>query len=316
MKLIGKIILAVGILWYLISSDRLDFKLIAKIVDDPWRLVIGILLTLTNLVLITIRWRHLLKAKSQIPLHLKDIFKINWIGAFFNSVLPGSVSGDIIKIFYVQKIDAELSKRFLLASVFIDRLIGLFALVIIVGISSLLFYQDLTSSFPQVMTMVNFNLLIFLFVIAGISCLFFLETMPLKIIAKLPKQKIIQKVSAQLETIWSNLVLLKGRILFAIFLSLLVQSLAVFTFWYLVSPWADGDFIIRFAFTYIPLGFIAIAIPISPSGLGVGHVAFHQLFSFFGIKNGASLFNISFFVTLFCNILGVIPYLWQKKTKY
>jgi hypothetical protein len=71
------------------------------------------------------------------------------------------------------------------------------------------------------------------------------------------------------------------------------------------------DFIQAIAF--LPLGLMALALPVAPSGLGVGHAIFQKLFEFSGIENGASLFNIYFIVTLSVNLLGVIPYLLSKR---
>lgn len=65
--------------------------------------------------------------------------------------------------------------------------------------------------------------------------------------------------------------------------------------------------------TILPLGILTTAIPISPGGLGLGHVAFENLFQLIGLKNGANVFNIIFFGNLFLNLLGSIPYLFLKK---
>ena len=69
----------------------------------------------------------------------------------------------------------------------------------------------------------------------------------------------------------------------------------------------------KFAFTFIPLGFVAIALPVAPAGMGVGHAIFGTLFSYFNIDNGASLFNLYFVAMVMINLLGVIPYLMSGK---
>ena len=52
------------------------------------------------------------------------ILKTHWIGLFFNSILPGAVTGDLIKLAYKKQIDPKLSKTFFLGTVFLDRLVG------------------------------------------------------------------------------------------------------------------------------------------------------------------------------------------------
>ena len=98
-------------------------------------------------------------------------------------------------------------------------------------------------------------------------------------------------------------------------LSLLLQALAVVTFWFLTESFAQGEFPISYALSIIPIGFVALAIPIAPSGLGVGHAVFHTILGFIGISNGADLFNIYFFVLISFNLLGAIPYLLTKSKK-
>jgi hypothetical protein len=92
-----------------------------------------------------------------------------------------------------------------------------------------------------------------------------------------------------------------------------IHTAAVVMFWVIASPYAEGSFDLKYAFSFVPLGFVAIAIPIAPSGLGVGHVIFDKLFSFFNVMNGASLFNIYIFTQIFFNIIGLVPYLLNKK---
>ena len=58
-----------------------------------------------------------------------------------------------------------------------------------------------------------------------------------------------------------------------------------------------------------------MSIPIAPAGLGVGHAAFHTLFGYFGIKDGASLFNIYFIFVIMTNLTGIIPYLLIDRKK-
>jgi uncharacterized membrane protein YbhN (UPF0104 family) len=62
-----------------------------------------------------------------------------------------------------------------------------------------------------------------------------------------------------------------------------------------------------------PVGVLTTAIPITPSGLGVGHVAFTKLFEMVGLQHGASVFNMFVFSQLILNMLGVIPYLSLRK---
>ena len=62
----------------------------------------------------------------------------------------------------------------------------------------------------------------------------------------------------------------------------------------------------------MPIGMMAVAVPISPAGLGVGHAIFDGLFKLYGTFNGASLFNLYFLTTISVNLMGIFPYLMFK----
>ena len=95
---------------------------------------------------------------------------------------------------------------------------------------------------------------------------------------------------------------------------MLSQMLGITAFWILSAPYFSGNVHvpIKFAFTFIPLGLVTVAIPITPSGLGVGHAAFDHLFGYFGVNNGASLFNFYFISVSLVNLFGIIPYIFSS----
>ena len=97
---------------------------------------------------------------------------------------------------------------------------------------------------------------------------------------------------------------------------MIIQSSAIFLFWFMVSPFAlGGGFPLQHAVSLIPIGLISIAIPIAPSGMGVGHAVFDTLFGYIGVTNGADLFNIYFILVLTVNLMGAIPYLSNRSRK-
>ena len=65
----------------------------------------------------------------------------------------------------------------------------------------------------------------------------------------------------------------------------------------------------------LPVGMVLVALPISPGGLGVGHLAFEQLYRMIGLENGANIFHVVFMGQLALNMIGMIPYLCLKYDK-
>ncbi len=312
-KNIIKICVAFGLIYWLVQSGKLDFALLGELIKSPLLIIVTFSILQFDNLLVAIRLRMLLHQKTVKSLSMLRMFMANWIGLFFNSVLPGAVTGDLVKIFYIQNLDSNLSKKYLLLSVFIDRIVGLMGLIMVGGIVSILNYQQLSMLSADVKTITHINLLLLSGVLVTISLLFILPQFPLQISALVKNMtgniSIIKRVLDPLEKIWNDLCQFRKRILLYIGLSMIVQGLAMFAFWYLVSPFAQGELSLTTVFSIMPMGFIGIAIPIAPAGLGVGHVIFQTLLEYFKVTNGASLFNIYFFIVMFSNLTGVIPYL-------
>jgi type IV secretory pathway VirB6-like protein len=261
---------------------------------------------------VSYRWKSILKARSQEEIPLTGMFKINWIGQFFSSVLPGSVSGDLIKILYVQRYVPSFSKKFLLASILIDRCMGLAGLILLVGLNSIFFSRHILENAPGMKSLLDFNYILVGIVLASLLIFTFCHRHIRALLVKL-KSLLLPKIFEGIIALWDDLVMIKSRIWQAVGLSILIQFIGVLVFWNLIAPFVEGKIDLLQALAFIPLGLMTLALPVAPSGLGVGHAIFQKLFEFSGIDNGASLFNLYFVVTLVFNVIGVIPYLLSKR---
>lgn len=292
---------------WLIGSGRIDFSFIKKLIlSYPFFFLAALILFLAIPLLGALRWLIILKQDRDFSLSFRDCLKMNWIGLFFNSFLPGAVSGDFIKLFYVKTYSPQTTKTYLLGSIALDRVLGLMALLFLMGLFALLAPQSsLEAEEMNLFWMIN--ALFFGAGLVGISFIFLSDESKDKIRNYLPK-----KITNFLDKIWAFGSQKKG-ILKAFGLGIVIQVFSLFSFWLLASPFI-GDSIHLFHFlSLVPIGLITIALPLSPAGLGVGHVAFEFLFSRHGIPDGASLFNLFYLVQIMINSLGVIPYLMMKK---
>ncbi|MDC1175342.1 lysylphosphatidylglycerol synthase transmembrane domain-containing protein [Bacteriovoracaceae bacterium] len=308
-KTLLKFSFAIGIIVYLIRSGRLDFSLITKSFQSGWGWLIcaGILFSIDCLS--SFRWRWILKTNSQNPLPIKKVIGVTYIGLFFNSFLPGAVTGDLIKLVYAKDLDKSLSKTFLVTSVLIDRIFGLIGLLLVLSISSLIYYNELITLSPKMTNLIHFNLFLGLGAVGFLGTLFFpanLQKVLLDIFTKVPV--LGSKIVKTLKEVWV-IGSRKDVVAKAILFSAIVQTLNIVAFYILTSPFYSHPIPLQYILTFIPIGFVAVAIPISPAGLGVGHVIFDTLFNMVGIPGGASFFNIYFVIRVCGNLLGIIPYL-------
>ena len=312
-KIIAKFVFAIAIIVWLLKKGELDFALIPQSLNHIGSWLICILILIFNEILTSYRWKYLLEIKTQEKLPLWAIVKLTWIGMFFSSVLPGAVTGDLIKMLYARHLNPKLTKSFLFTSVFLDRLIGLIGLLIIMGIFSTLFYREIIEYSADIRYIIHLNFLLFAGAILFLCSLFLpmlLQNRILNLFHKIPL--VGHRIAKLLEQAWligKN----KKTIFQCLILAVTSQLIYISGFWILVSPFLNIAVPLKFAFTFVPLGFIAIAIPIAPSGLGVGHAIFGTLFAYFGVKGGASLFNLYFIALVGVNLLGVIPYLTSNR---
>ena len=309
-----KFIFAISIIVWMIYNGKLDFSILTSSLQYKMAWAIGFFIMILNILLTTIRWKILLEIKSSTTLRLSTMIRLTWIGVFFSSVLPGIVTGDVVKLVYAKDLDKNLSKTYLLTSALMDRIIGLIGLLLLIGLSSAIYYDTLIAKGEHVAHLVHLNFIIFIGVIFFILAII----LPAKIqnylhigLKKIPAVgNLISRVSSAIWDIGKN----PKALGFSIGISLVVQTLNVFAFWALATPFITGTILsFEHALSFIPLGFVTIAIPISPAGIGVGHAAFDQLFSLYGINNGASLFNLYFICWITINLFGVIPYLMSSK---
>jgi uncharacterized membrane protein YbhN (UPF0104 family) len=303
LKTLLKFIFAFGLIYWLISSGKLDFSLIKKSfqVGNFW--LIAISLIFTQCLIGVYRYKILLEIKSTKKISYLKLVKINWIGLFFSSLLPGAVTGDLVKLVYVKKLDRHLTKTFLITTALLDRIVGLAGLLFLSGFFSVLYFSEITKISPQISHIIMLNLLLFL----GTAVFFLILLSPIKyqnlFLRHLPLK--IKSIFHQVFSFREN----KKELFICFAISVLVQFLGILAFWTVISPFYEGHLPLPYVFTFIPIGLVAVAIPISPGGLGVGHALFANLFSMVHIPNGASLFNLFFLCALTVNLCGVIPYL-------
>jgi len=94
-------------------------------------LFLAALICSVSVLLTFVRWYVLVRAQD-LPFTLPNALRLGLVGYFFNSCLPGSVGGDIIKAACIAR---EQSRRTIaVATVLIDRAVGLWGLVWLVAL--------------------------------------------------------------------------------------------------------------------------------------------------------------------------------------
>lgn len=118
--------LSFGLLIWLFSKTDLTRVATLIVEADKRFLALALGAYLTSVVVIAYRWQVLLTAR-QIPLSLSRATALYFIGNFFSNFLPTSIGGDAVRALSAGNDLGKRAEAF--ASVFIERFVGLFAIV-------------------------------------------------------------------------------------------------------------------------------------------------------------------------------------------
>ncbi|MCA9133692.1 MAG: flippase-like domain-containing protein, partial [Planctomycetales bacterium] len=145
LKKIGLVILKLGLptalfaylLWSVPAEDYRAFWAQPK----RWELLLAAqLVALTAVLLSFMRWRVIVLAFT-IPFSLREALRLGFLGYLLNFISLGSVGGDVFKAILVARNKPEKRPE-AVASVLLDRAVGLLGLVVLAWISLTLFAGD------------------------------------------------------------------------------------------------------------------------------------------------------------------------------
>jgi hypothetical protein len=101
------------------------------------------------------RWRMALRVQG-LDLPMSRTVEISFVAHFFNSFLLGSTGGDLMKAYYAAR-ETHHKKAEAVTTVFVDRLIGLFSMLLFAGLM-MLPNQALIAAHPRLATVSAFTL--------------------------------------------------------------------------------------------------------------------------------------------------------------
>jgi len=302
-----KVVTVVTILIYLIRSGRLNFEKLLLFRDAPEILVLMVgVLVLAVVPMATFRWWLLLRAIG-LPVEPKQTFLLTWIGNFFNTTLPGAVTGDVVKGYYVIKAQQKEGRTRALMTLLIDRIVGLFGLIVMAFLA-LVFNLELILSQENLHSLAWMICALF-----GVTVLFyFIAIFPFKE-GRDPFLRLFQRLPANTFTIkvysaFKRYQHQKKTLLITLVLAIGIHSLIALIFFQVAHLIGVKEIDLATQFFLMPIGLITVAIPIAPGGIGIGHVAFESLYQLAGLSGGADIFNMFIIVQLGVFLLGGIPY--------
>ncbi len=217
------------------------------------------------------------------------------IGAFFNTLLPGLVGGDVVKGFYLYRTTGKGALTF--ASIFMDRYLGFVVLIVLCLVAYPFGYPYLQgSNLAWIPPFIVISFTLASLVIFGLR------------IGK--KIRVFSDFYEYFHAYRNQ----KKTIQMALLLSIVVQFFGIFNV-YLLSMGLGKHIPFLSCLIFIPLIIIFTMIPISISGLGIREGSFVLFFGFIGLQSEfATALSLSWFITMVTgNLLGFVEYLKYKK---
>ena len=312
-----KVCVSLIVLVFLAHTAQLNLYLLTKLLSHPVLLITTFALFILMVMVNALRWQRLNTVQG-IQLRFNQTAIATYLGTAFNNVLPGSVGGDVVRLFYLFR-HAPQQKSAALLSVFFDRITGLLGIFIYVSC--------MTSLHPALFARNN-PLFYWLITCIGL-CAFGMSAFFISL--ALPQQMgmsdwLRQRFAANA---WSKIIVdffaairiyrnAKWVILECLLLSTIIQMLMVVTLWMITQMMALPlvsfiDFGIASAATQI-----ANLIPVTPGGIGVGEMAFANVLQMLNphvVAAFATVFMAYRLIGLIIYLPGVLVYVFNFKLK-
>lgn len=308
----AKVVVATVLIGWLIRSGSLDFKALVLYLDRPLILAASMGMWAINVFIGAMRWRLLL-GLAGVKMPVGRALQLQLTSLFFNTVIPGGVGGDLVKSAYAAR-EAEPAKRptvFLI--LFVDRLLGLGGLVLVAGVTTVLRGSVIMQN-PRLRELgMAVALLALLTLIGPAIALLVVRRAGDRLEKWTGGTTKVAKLLTQLVAA-ARLVSARPKILaMALVLSMAMHAMAMLLFTTLTNAITNQGVGISAIATIFPLGIITMILPVSPAGIGVGHVAFDRLFALIGLERGATVFNVYIIGQMAPCLLGAFPYLALKR---
>lgn len=310
----AKVCLAVVIVGYLIFKIQEDAGF-TRLVREPknWSfLAVALVMVLAAFSISMVRW-YLLVRGLGLSFRLRDAFRLGALGFMLNQVMPGSIGGDLFKAAFIAH-EQPGRRTEAVASVFIDRFVGLVAMLLVASIALVFAGQTLSAS----SFLAGLRVFVWVSTAVGIA-------MMLLLTSRLVSGARAQRLAGEIPAIGHLLARLvagleqfssRRRYLAAAFmLALATHCLFISGFWCVSRGLPiNGPTFLQNA-TIVPLALVAGAIPLTPGGLGLTETALARLYENIGLQgsDGALVALAYRALTYVVAALGAAYYLGAKR---
>ena len=284
---------------------------------NPWAGLLSVGFMGLTILLGVLRWRMVLRVQG-LDLPFTRAAEISIVGHFFNSFLLGSTGGDLLKAYYAAR-ETHHKKTEAVVTVFVDRLLGLFAMLLFACLMMPLNFALLSDhgklrllALFIVAMMLGCGVVLGLSLWGGVS-----RQWPAarEWLRRFPKAEVLERSLDSCRRFgreWSFL-------FWSMAISMALNVVCVLQF--IALAWGLGLPISPTAlFVIVPIVICISALPITPSGLGVRENLYVIMLAAPAINIAAthalSLSLLAYAGSLFWSLVGGVVYVCLKQTQH
>jgi uncharacterized protein (TIRG00374 family) len=277
-----------------------------RLIQPGW-FALSLVLMAATILLGVIRWRMVLSVQG-LELPFLRAVEISLVAHFFNSFLLGSTGGDLMKAYYAAR-ETHHRKTEAAVTVFVDRLIGFWAMLLFAAMMIAPNVHELTRSRPQLLAC-----LLILGMVLGCSIIALLAfrggvsrrwTGARVWLRRLPKGASLERSLDSCRLYGKHPLFLTRTVLF----SMLLNLVCVWQ-WQAVGQGLGFPSRPVLMTAVVPMVICIAALPITPSGLGVRETLFVELLNDPPTATQAlSLSLLAYAGSLFWSLCGGLVYL-------
>jgi uncharacterized protein (TIRG00374 family) len=306
-------LVTVVLLYWIFRNPEKREMMWVTVQDANWRWFLpGLAAVGAMTVLQTLRWLWLMKVQSIQP-SFRRAYGMNLVGMFFNLFLPGGTGGDLLKMYYASR-EAEGRKPAAVLSVFMDRVVGLLALIGIAAVVGLFSFEQVWAArelrgFVLTLGCIVGGALGFLLVVFAVEFFHLSKRLP----SWLPLRHLVLEMASAFSTYARA-----GSALWAsVLISLPAHAIIFFSFYCCARAFTD-ELTLGQLFLVLPLILTISALPISVAGLGVREQLFHvTLGALFGVPAavGVLIGFSGFLLNVVWGAVGGVVYIFYRPSK-
>jgi hypothetical protein len=309
--LVFKLTLASTLLYFLYQSDALNVDIIQRLHFNKQTIILlcldAILLFIGALLLSLRMWRLLRIVGFNIG--FSEALRVNLASMCLGLVLPGLIGIDAIRASYfcLQNKDRKIDA---FTSIFIDRVIGIYALILLASMAAVLGLLFDLDSIHNSYVLVSMTTLIT--VTFGLTLLCNKTVLKFAPVAALFKclPMVIQGIITTLQ----RFACFPKEMSICLLISLFSQAITITNF-VIIGILIKDNLPVLAHFIINPIALFLNAVPLTPGGLGITESAFTYLFKVAGSDNGATISLLARINQYCVSVIIGLPALFLLKIK-